>query len=166
VSIAATDYALTILALDTKMGSPPRLALMLLAGRANVKTGETYTGGWLAKAMGDRDRSTVWRALGILETSGYIIMRRRPGRATVIAFPQPVAESRRVEDGEQAFARRDFATHPSRFRDTPVAETRRVSGLISESVSVAPPAVSDADLDAIHDPGVRAIIARNARRAT
>jgi hypothetical protein len=54
--------------------------------RANIRTSTTYTGEWLQRATG-LTRSSIWRALTVLSTKGYVYVEHRAGRASIVAFP-------------------------------------------------------------------------------
>lgn len=107
MSIRASEYARATLETDPPIGTTPRLVLMLLAERANSRTGQTYTGGWLVNAAGVHP-GNVRRALRELETHGLITVRHRPGKASVVGFPvvgmlsTPRAETRGVDESDPA----------------------------------------------------------------
>lgn len=82
-------YVLDILDSDRELNMPDgaRKVLMAASLRANVKTSQTYTGEWLHRVAGLKSRSSMWRALTYLSRRGYIHVKHRDGKSSIVTFP-------------------------------------------------------------------------------
>lgn len=86
MSHRTAKYAIELLEQDATLPSGARKVFMATSIRANIRTSATMTGEWLCRATG-MDRGNVWRALGELVDRGYIVLRHRPGKASIVTFP-------------------------------------------------------------------------------
>jgi hypothetical protein len=86
VSIRALTYARHCLRSDAKLTTADRLVFMLLADSSNHRTGQAYTGTWLAEQAAI-DMRSVRRVLHRLRDAGHIRIEERIGAASVVTFP-------------------------------------------------------------------------------
>jgi hypothetical protein len=86
VSHRTAKYAIELLEQDDTLPSGARKVFMAMSIRANVRTSATMTGEWLCRATG-LVPANVTRALNVLVDRGYIVLRHRPGKASIVTFP-------------------------------------------------------------------------------